>query len=114
MRKTLRTGLSMPLVARSRNPSKYGWSSNSNAAETVLDEVAQDPLRSRAIRAGYLGAADLRRRQRPLQTIRREVVERHELFRRAVPVADVGLVPDLPPPAFDFAPPVFIDRVLHP
>src|SRR5262245_15889937 len=31
-----------------------------------------------------------------------------------MPVADVGLVPDLPPPAFDFFFSVSLDRVFHP
>ena len=34
IRKTLSTGLSMPFVARSRKPAKYGWSSNSKAQVT--------------------------------------------------------------------------------
>jgi len=39
MRKTLRTGLSMPPVASSRNPAKAGWSSNSKAQVTAPSTV---------------------------------------------------------------------------
>ena len=42
------------------------------------------------------------------------VVELVELLRRAVPVADVRLVPDFPVPALDFALAVPLDRVAHP
>ena len=56
MRNTFSTGLSMPLVARSRNPAKYGWSSNSNAHVTVPRRLIL--CRSRKL----VGAGNLRRR----------------------------------------------------
>ena len=66
-------------------------------------KVAQDLLGARAVRAGDVRSADARGRQRALEAVGRVVVELHEFFGRAAPVADVGLVPDLPPPALDFA-----------
>ncbi len=76
------------------------------AVETVLDEVAQDGLRARAVWARDFRAADLRGRQGALEPVGGEVVQLHELFGCAVPVTDVRLVPDFPPPCVHFTPAV--------
>ena len=39
MRKTFSTGSGMPLVERTRNPAKYGWSSNSKAHVTAPSKL---------------------------------------------------------------------------
>ena len=80
------------------------------AAQAVLEEIAQDRLRPRAVGTRHFRSADPRRRHRALQPVGREVVELHVLVGRAVPVADVRLVPDFEPPALDLAPSVLLDR----
>jgi PAS domain-containing protein len=84
------------------------------AAQTMLDEVLEDLLSARTVWSGHVRAADLGGGKRALETIGGIVVEFHELFRRAFPIADVGLVPHLPPPALDFFLPITLDGVLHP
>ncbi len=80
----------------------------------VLQEGAQELRRLLAARTGGVRAADAGHGQRPLDRIGRVVVELEVLLRRALPVADVGLVPDLPQPALDLGAPVALDRVTHP
>ena len=80
------------------------------AAQLVLVEVA----RELAAVAGGVGAADLRRRQRPPHAVDGVVVQLAELLGRAAPVADVGLVPGLPVPGLDLGLAVLLDAVLRP
>ena len=52
--------------------------------------------------------------KRPPDAVDRVVVQLVVLLGRALPVADVGLVPDLPPPALDLGATVPLHGVLHP
>src|SRR5688500_9810449 len=70
-------------------------------AQTMLEELAQQLLRSRTVRPGGMRSADASRRKDTLHAVGGVVVEFSELFRRAAPVADVGLVPHFPVPALD-------------
>src|SRR5213593_2468470 len=58
--------------------------------------------------------SDLRRRQRALQATGGVVVEFEVLFRRALPVADVRLVPHFPIPARYLLAAVLLDLVPSP
>ena len=60
------------------------------------------------------GPADFRRRQRAAHGVDGVVVQLVKLLRRAAPVADVRLVPDLPIPRLDFLAAVSLDAMLHP
>ena len=64
--------------------------------------------------AGGVRPAHARRGQRAPHAVDRVVVELVVLLGRRLPVEDVRLVPDLPPPALDLGPAVALDRVLHP
>ena len=67
-----------------------------------------------AAAAGRVGAADPGRRQRAAHAVDGVVVELVELLRRAAPVADVRLVPDLPVPRLHLGAAVLLDAVSRP
>ena len=75
----------------------------------MLKEFAGEP----AAAAGGVRAADPRGGERAFDPVHGKIVEPQEFLGRALPVADVRLVPHLPVPRLDFllAPP--IDAVLH-
>ncbi len=80
------------------------------AAQAVLEEVAQERILSaRRVRPAHPG-----RGQGAAHGVHGVVVELVELFGSAFPVADVGLVPDLPVPLLDLGAAVLLDGVLDP
>ena len=79
-------------------------------AQAVLEEIAQERIVSaRRVRPAHPG-----RGQGAAHRVHGVVVELVELFGSSLPVADVGLVPDLPVPLLDFGAAVLLDGVLDP
>ena len=80
------------------------------AAQAVLEEVAQERVvPARRVRPAYPG-----RGQGAAHGVHGVVVKLVELLGRPLPVADVGLVPDLPVPALHLGAAVLLDAVLDP
>src|SRR5690606_14514760 len=80
------------------------------SAKAMLDEIARET----AAASRGVGAADAGLRNRAANGRHGVVVELQELLARALPVADVRLVPGLPPPGLDLLLAVALRAVLRP
>src|SRR4051812_37218322 len=81
-----------------------------SAAQAMLQELAREG----ATAAGGIPAAPPFRRQRAFHAVDGVVVQFEEFVRFAAPIADVGLVPDLPIPGFHLGAAMFFDAMLRP
>src|SRR5438046_8757542 len=68
----------------------------------MIEKIAQEFSSLRRTRAGGIRAADASIRQRSHYGIDRIVVSLEELLGSALPVRDVRLIPNFPPPGFTF------------
>src|SRR4051812_42063528 len=75
--------------------------------DEVLEELAAGPARR-------LGPADLRVRDRAAHAVHGVIVQLVKLLGRPLPVADIRLVPGLPPPPLDLFVAVALRTMLRP
>ena len=78
----------------------------------MLEEVVEECAGFGRVGAGACGAANLGSGQRSADSCDGIVVELEVLRGRAVPVADVGFIPDFEVPGIDFFPAVARDQML--
>ena len=80
----------------------------------VLEEASQELRSLDSRRAGSSRTPDARRRQRALHSVSGEVVQLPILFRRSLPISNVGFIPHFPIPRLDLASAVSLYTVQHP